>query len=206
MPPGKAAALEGNMGKGRVHSWFCGVLICSIPSEAHSKCRFGIFFWKDDGKARDFEGRQQGFKSCFCHLNSKACFPLLNGDSKTSWWEACKHGLGYVKCLAWRKCSINVSSFFWERSAFWIFCRLAGGVKIFACGHFPREKQGCITSCYSLKAFSLSQLFWFWAQAWESCSVCVQCGDGGEAAQAFAKVLDLWLPRAVQNVWRTWSG
>lgn len=53
MPPGKAAALGGNMGKGSVHSWFCGVLICSIPSEAHSKCRFGIFFlegwWKGQG-------------------------------------------------------------------------------------------------------------------------------------------------------------
>ena len=47
-----------------------------------------------------------------------------------------------------------LASFFWERSAFWTFCRLSGGVKIFACSHFPREKQGCITSCYSPKGLS----------------------------------------------------
>lgn len=33
-----------------------------------------------------------------------------------------------------------LASFFWEGSAFWTFCRLAGEVKMFACGHLPREK------------------------------------------------------------------
>ena len=34
------------------------------------------FFWKDDGKTRDFEGRQHGFESCSCHLNSRASVSL----------------------------------------------------------------------------------------------------------------------------------
>lgn len=36
MAPGKAAVLGGNMRKWRVHSWLCGVLVCSIPSEARN--------------------------------------------------------------------------------------------------------------------------------------------------------------------------
>lgn len=43
MAPGKIAVLGGSMRKGRIHSWLCGVLMYSVPSEAHNKCRFGIF-------------------------------------------------------------------------------------------------------------------------------------------------------------------
>lgn len=93
------------------------------------------FFWKDDGKTRNFNSRQQGFESCFCHLNNRASFSLCR--------------MGTIRCLVGK-------SFFWEGSPFWIFCRLPGGVKIFACGHFPRKKLGCIASCYSPKGPSLS--------------------------------------------------
>lgn len=46
MAPGKAAILGGSMRKGRVHSWLCGVLMCSVPSE----CPPEVWIW-------DFSGR-----------------------------------------------------------------------------------------------------------------------------------------------------
>lgn len=50
-------------------------------------------------------------------------------------WEVCKHGLGYVKCTGevLYKCLLPSFGF----SVDW----RGGGVKIFACGLFPGEKQ-----------------------------------------------------------------
>lgn len=80
-----------------------------------------------------------------------------------------------------------LASFFRERSAFWILCRLAGGVKIFVCGHFPRENAGLHNKLLQPQRLLPSPAVLILGSSLESCSVCVQCGDGREATQAFAK-------------------
>lgn len=52
-PSGKGAALGGSVRKRRVHSWLCGVLKCSIPSEAHK-------FWDFSGGMMERPGTLKG--------------------------------------------------------------------------------------------------------------------------------------------------
>lgn len=61
------------MRKGRVHSPLCGVLGFSRVAFLlkPTSVQLGVF-WKNDGKTRDSEGRQQRPESCFCYFSRRA--------------------------------------------------------------------------------------------------------------------------------------